>query len=86
MLIVACRTESFASLVVGVKTSDVESSGRHGPCMDVGVLHHVVSQIARGIFSTAVFHAVANQVKVFAHIYIKRWNLLNIIKVELVRY
>jgi len=58
----------FYGLVVGVKGTDVEASGGHGPGVHGGMVDHVVGEVARGILATAVLHGVADEVEVFLEV------------------
>ena len=67
-------TELLAGFVVGIETADVEAAGGHGPSVHLGLLDHVVGQVAGGIRATAVLDAVAHEVDVLLQVDVERWN------------
>ena len=72
--VVSQLSELLAGFVVGVETTDVEAAGGHGPGVHLGLLDHVVGQVAGSILATAIGYAVADEVEVFLQVDIEGRN------------
>lgn len=57
--------------MIRVEAADVEAAGGHRPCVHRGVLHHIVGEVAGGVFSATVLDGMADEVEIRFPVYIE---------------